>query len=147
MGGNSIFSVFTTTKEDLVGQPLYDRFVTVNCMKAVPPPFTGNYMPTSNSYDNDESHMTCGTKTNDSTKIKSKSKSHITTFDSFLSDFSDRSSISYLFEYHSCDSSVKISSPNNNDQSSEVTGVFTPTEDDAVIDEVFKEGVLFSVSV
>ncbi|GKC14646.1 hypothetical protein Tco_1011428 [Tanacetum coccineum] len=38
-------SVFMNKESDLENQPLYDRFVTAEGMHAVPPPMTGNYMP------------------------------------------------------------------------------------------------------
>ncbi|GJT57610.1 putative ribonuclease H-like domain-containing protein [Tanacetum coccineum] len=38
-------SVFLNKESELEKQPLYDRFVIVGGMHAVPPPMTGNYMP------------------------------------------------------------------------------------------------------
>ncbi|GJS11764.1 ribonuclease H-like domain-containing protein [Tanacetum coccineum] len=38
-------SVFMNKESEIENQPLYDRFVTVEGMHAVPPPMTGNYMP------------------------------------------------------------------------------------------------------
>ncbi|GJW06050.1 hypothetical protein Tco_1568473 [Tanacetum coccineum] len=38
-------SVFMNKESELEKQPLYDRFVTAEGMHAVPPPMTGNYMP------------------------------------------------------------------------------------------------------
>ncbi|GKC23697.1 hypothetical protein Tco_1025847 [Tanacetum coccineum] len=38
-------SVFMNKESDIENQPLYDRFVTTEGMHAVPPPMTGNYMP------------------------------------------------------------------------------------------------------
>ncbi|GJZ47457.1 putative ribonuclease H-like domain-containing protein [Tanacetum coccineum] len=38
-------SVFMNKESELEKQPLYDRFVTAGGMHAVPPPMTGNYMP------------------------------------------------------------------------------------------------------
>ncbi|GJX21234.1 hypothetical protein Tco_0223911 [Tanacetum coccineum] len=38
-------SVFMNKESDLENQPLYDRFVTAEGMHVVPPPMTGNYMP------------------------------------------------------------------------------------------------------
>ncbi|GJX02165.1 putative ribonuclease H-like domain-containing protein [Tanacetum coccineum] len=52
--GNSEFSVFTTDLEDIGANPIYNRFDKVDHMKAVPPPMTGNYMPTSNASDDNE---------------------------------------------------------------------------------------------
>ncbi|GKB59576.1 hypothetical protein Tco_0915762 [Tanacetum coccineum] len=52
--GNSEFSVFTTDLEDIGANPIYNWFDKVDHMKAVPPPMTGNYMPTSNASDDNE---------------------------------------------------------------------------------------------
>ncbi|GJT61200.1 putative ribonuclease H-like domain-containing protein [Tanacetum coccineum] len=38
-------SVFMNKESELEKQPLYDRFVTADGMHVVPPPMTGNYMP------------------------------------------------------------------------------------------------------
>ncbi|GJR66025.1 ribonuclease H-like domain-containing protein [Tanacetum coccineum] len=38
-------SVFMNKESETENQPLYDRFVTAEGMHAVPPPMTGNYMP------------------------------------------------------------------------------------------------------
>ncbi|GKD62949.1 ribonuclease H-like domain-containing protein [Tanacetum coccineum] len=38
-------SVFMNKESELEKQPLYDRFVTAGGMHVVPPPMTGNYMP------------------------------------------------------------------------------------------------------
>ncbi|GJW76676.1 ribonuclease H-like domain-containing protein, partial [Tanacetum coccineum] len=38
-------SVFKNKESELEKQPLYDRFVTADGMHVVPPPMTGNYMP------------------------------------------------------------------------------------------------------
>nr|GEW70549.1 ribonuclease H-like domain-containing protein [Tanacetum cinerariifolium] len=53
----SKFSIFHTNSDELEGQPIYNRFASVDQMKAVPPPLTGNYMPPSNIPDIDESQM------------------------------------------------------------------------------------------
>nr|GFB52821.1 hypothetical protein [Tanacetum cinerariifolium] len=45
--------------DELEGKPIYDRFASVDHMKAVPSPLTGNYMPPSNIPDIDESQMEC----------------------------------------------------------------------------------------
>nr|GEX66559.1 hypothetical protein [Tanacetum cinerariifolium] len=52
-----VFSIFHTNSDDLEGQPIYNRFASVEHMKAVPLPLTGNYMPPSNIPDIDESQM------------------------------------------------------------------------------------------
>ncbi|GJW51580.1 hypothetical protein Tco_0092931 [Tanacetum coccineum] len=59
---DSEFSVFTPTPEDVEGTPLYNRFVKIDRMKAVPPPLSGNYIPLSDPTDLDESQMTYGPK-------------------------------------------------------------------------------------
>nr|GEV83781.1 xylulose kinase-1 [Tanacetum cinerariifolium] len=51
------FSIFHTNSDELEGQPIYNRFASVDHMKVVPPPLTGNYMPLSNIPDIDESQM------------------------------------------------------------------------------------------
>ncbi|GJU46048.1 hypothetical protein Tco_1203314 [Tanacetum coccineum] len=59
---DSEFSVFTPTPEDVEGTPLYNRFLKIDIMKAVPPPLSGNYIPLSDPTDLDESQMTYGPK-------------------------------------------------------------------------------------
>nr|GEU42678.1 ribonuclease H-like domain-containing protein [Tanacetum cinerariifolium] len=54
---DSKFSIFHTNSDELEGQPIYNRFASVDHMKAVLPPLTGNYMPSSNIPDIDESQM------------------------------------------------------------------------------------------
>nr|GEV46103.1 retrotransposon protein, putative, Ty1-copia subclass [Tanacetum cinerariifolium] len=54
---DSKFSIFHTNSDELEGQPIYNRFASVDHMKAVPPSLTGNYMPPFNIPDIDESHM------------------------------------------------------------------------------------------
>ncbi|GKA88102.1 hypothetical protein Tco_0809866 [Tanacetum coccineum] len=51
-------SVFMNKESDLANQPLYDRFVTAAGMHAVPPPMTGNYMPTGPDVEIDYSQFT-----------------------------------------------------------------------------------------
>nr|GFB47626.1 ribonuclease H-like domain, reverse transcriptase, RNA-dependent DNA polymerase [Tanacetum cinerariifolium] len=57
---DSKFSIFHTNTDELEGQPIYNRFASVDHMKAVPPPLTGNYMPPSNIPNIDESQMVYG---------------------------------------------------------------------------------------
>nr|GEX22817.1 ribonuclease H-like domain-containing protein [Tanacetum cinerariifolium] len=59
---DSVFSVFTTNSEDVEGRPIFHRFAKTNSMKAVPPPFTGDYTSLSDHTDLDESQMSYGTK-------------------------------------------------------------------------------------
>nr|GEV50069.1 ribonuclease H-like domain, reverse transcriptase, RNA-dependent DNA polymerase [Tanacetum cinerariifolium] len=72
------------------GQPIYNRFASVDHMKAVPPPLTGNYMPPSNILDIDESQMVYGKKATDSSEIKTNDDSISHSHDSVLFYFSDR---------------------------------------------------------
>ncbi|GJZ74166.1 ribonuclease H-like domain-containing protein [Tanacetum coccineum] len=55
-------SVFMNKESELEKQPLYDRFVTVGGMHAVPPPMTGNYMPSGPDVEIDYSQFTYGPK-------------------------------------------------------------------------------------
>nr|GEY90875.1 hypothetical protein [Tanacetum cinerariifolium] len=87
---DSVFSIFHTNSDDLEGQPIYNRFASVDHMKAVPPPLTGNYMPPSNIPDIDESHMVYGKKSIESSEIKTNDDSISHSHDSVLFYFSDR---------------------------------------------------------
>ncbi|GKA91055.1 ribonuclease H-like domain-containing protein [Tanacetum coccineum] len=55
-------SVFMNKESDLENQPLYDRFVTAGGMHVVPPPMTGNYMPSGPDIEVDYSQFTYGPK-------------------------------------------------------------------------------------
>nr|GEW82793.1 ribonuclease H-like domain-containing protein [Tanacetum cinerariifolium] len=57
---DSKFSIFHTNSDELEGQPIYNRFASVDHMKVVPPLLIGNYMPPSNILDVDESQMVYG---------------------------------------------------------------------------------------
>ncbi|GJT94649.1 putative ribonuclease H-like domain-containing protein [Tanacetum coccineum] len=59
---DSSFSVFTTNSEEVEGRPHFHRFAKTDSMKAVPPPFSGDYTPLSDHTDLDESQMSYGTK-------------------------------------------------------------------------------------
>nr|GEZ99464.1 xylulose kinase-1 [Tanacetum cinerariifolium] len=96
---DSVFSIFYTTSDDLEGQPIYNRFASVDNMKAVPPSLTGNYMPPSNIPDIDESQMVYRKKATDSSKIKTNDDSISYFHDSVLFYFSD----SYLHLIKDCD--------------------------------------------
>ncbi|GKB03594.1 hypothetical protein Tco_0831737, partial [Tanacetum coccineum] len=52
----------STQESELEKQPLYDRFVTAGGMHAVPPPMTGNYMPSGPDIEVDYSQFTYGPK-------------------------------------------------------------------------------------
>ncbi|GJT50611.1 ribonuclease H-like domain-containing protein [Tanacetum coccineum] len=55
-------SVFMNKESDLENQPLYDRFVIAEGMHDVPPPMTGNYMPSGPDIEIDYSQFTYGPK-------------------------------------------------------------------------------------
>ncbi|GJR87645.1 retrovirus-related pol polyprotein from transposon TNT 1-94 [Tanacetum coccineum] len=55
-------SVFINKESDLENQPLYDRFVIAEGMHVVPPPMTGNYMPSGPDIEIDYSQFTYGPK-------------------------------------------------------------------------------------
>ncbi|GJR23499.1 ribonuclease H-like domain-containing protein [Tanacetum coccineum] len=55
-------SVFMNKESDLENQSLFDRFVTVEGMHAVPSPMTGNYMPSGPDIEIDYSQFTYGPK-------------------------------------------------------------------------------------
>nr|GEY85364.1 ribonuclease H-like domain-containing protein [Tanacetum cinerariifolium] len=133
---DSQFSIFHTNSDELEGQPIYNRFASVDHMKAVPPPLTGNYMPPSNIPDIDESHMVYGKKATDSSEIKTTDDSITHTNDPVLFDFSDRSSKPSTNDLKMCDSSIECSQPNHNDHDS-TSSVFAPvseSRDTIVID-------------
>ncbi|GJV99664.1 hypothetical protein Tco_1554916 [Tanacetum coccineum] len=77
-------SVFMNKKSDLENQPLYDRFVTAEGMHAVPPPMTGNYMPSGPDIEIDYSQFTYGPKQSQ----PSESKTQTSDFDTCESDCS-----------------------------------------------------------
>ncbi|GKA02175.1 ribonuclease H-like domain-containing protein, partial [Tanacetum coccineum] len=55
-------SVFMGKESDFENPPLYDRFVTAGGMHVVPPPMTGNYMPSGPDIEIDYSQFTYGPK-------------------------------------------------------------------------------------
>ncbi|GJW80909.1 hypothetical protein Tco_0144884 [Tanacetum coccineum] len=55
-------SVFMNKESELEKQPLYDMFVTSDGMHDVPPPMTGNYMPSGPDVEIDDSKFTYGPK-------------------------------------------------------------------------------------
>nr|GEW71953.1 reverse transcriptase domain-containing protein [Tanacetum cinerariifolium] len=133
---DSQFSIFHTNNDELEGQHIYNRFASVDHMKAVPPPLTGNYMPPSNIPDIDESQMVYGKKATDSSKIKTTDDSITHTNDSVLFDFSDRSSEPSTNDLKMCDSSVECSRPNHSDHDS-TSSIYAPvseSRDTIVID-------------
>ncbi|GJW83876.1 ribonuclease H-like domain-containing protein [Tanacetum coccineum] len=66
-------SVFMNKESDLEKQPLYDSFVTAGGMHAVPPPMTGNYMPSGPDIEVDYSQFTYGPKQTQPSESESQS--------------------------------------------------------------------------
>ncbi|GJV07766.1 putative ribonuclease H-like domain-containing protein [Tanacetum coccineum] len=77
-------SVFMNKESELEKQPLYDRFVTAGGMHVVPPPMTGNYMPSGPDIEIDYSQFTYGPKQTQS----SESETQISEFDTCESNIS-----------------------------------------------------------
>ncbi|GJR44730.1 ribonuclease H-like domain-containing protein [Tanacetum coccineum] len=77
-------SVFMNKESELEKQPLYDRFVTEGGMHAVPPPMTGNYMPSGPDIEVDYSQFTYGPKQTQ----PSESESQTSEFDTCDSNIS-----------------------------------------------------------
>ncbi|GJV90166.1 hypothetical protein Tco_1537979 [Tanacetum coccineum] len=60
---NEVFqSVFDSRSSDVEDSPVHDRFANVEGMHAVPPPMTGNYMPSGPDREVDDSMFTYGSK-------------------------------------------------------------------------------------
>nr|GEV17922.1 hypothetical protein [Tanacetum cinerariifolium] len=136
---NSKFSIFHTNSDELEGKPIYNRFASVDHMKTVPLPLTGNYMPPSNIPDIDESQMVYEKKATDSSEIKTNDDSISHSHDSVLFDFSDRSSKPSTKVFQTCDFSQECSRPNNsdhdsNDSNSSVSAPTSESSDTIVID-------------
>ncbi|GKA75499.1 putative ribonuclease H-like domain-containing protein [Tanacetum coccineum] len=79
-----LHSVFINKESELVNQPLYDRFVTAGGMHVVPPPMTGNYMPSGPDVEIDYSQFTYGPKQSQT----SESETQTSNFDTCESDCS-----------------------------------------------------------
>nr|GEV16773.1 putative reverse transcriptase domain, ribonuclease H-like domain, aspartic peptidase domain protein [Tanacetum cinerariifolium] len=136
---DSKFSIFHTNSNELEGQPIYNGFASVDHMKAVPPPLTGNYMPPSNIPDIDESQMVYGKKATDSSEIKTNYDNISHSNDSVLFDFSDRSLEPSTNDLQTCDFSMECSRPNHSDHDStdSISSVSAPaseSKDTIVID-------------
>ncbi|GJS14493.1 ribonuclease H-like domain-containing protein [Tanacetum coccineum] len=78
-------SVFINKESDVENQPLYDRFVTAARMHVVPPPMTGNYMPSGPDIEIDYSKFTYGLKQSQT----SKSENQTSDFDTCESNSSE----------------------------------------------------------
>nr|GEV38617.1 hypothetical protein [Tanacetum cinerariifolium] len=109
---DSVFSVFTTTSEDMKGRPLFNRFAKADSMKDVHPPLSGDYTSLSDHTDLDESQMSYGTKSSTSSDSKSVSNNFVSC------DDSDKSSEVNTNDCAFSDSSVNSSEPNPNDSTS-----------------------------
>nr|GEX42182.1 hypothetical protein [Tanacetum cinerariifolium] len=90
---DSKFSIFYTNSDELEEQPIYNRFASVDHMKA----------------------MVYGKKATDSSEIKTNDDSISHSHDSVLFDFSDRSSKPSTNDFQKCDSSEECSRPNHSD--------------------------------
>ncbi|GJS37148.1 hypothetical protein Tco_0535530, partial [Tanacetum coccineum] len=66
-------SVFMNKESELEKQPLYDMFVTADGMHVVPPPMTGNYMPSEPDIEVDYSQFTYGPKQTQPSESESQS--------------------------------------------------------------------------
>ncbi|GJV74504.1 ribonuclease H-like domain-containing protein [Tanacetum coccineum] len=74
-------SVFMNEESDVENKPLYDRFVSVEGMHVVPPPMTGNYMPSGPDIEIDYSKFTYGPKqseTSESNESNSQTSKYTT---------------------------------------------------------------------
>nr|GEV90705.1 reverse transcriptase [Tanacetum cinerariifolium] len=127
----SKFSIFHTNSDELEGKPIYNRFSSVDHMKAVPSPLTGKYMPPFNIPDIDESQMVYGKKAIDSSEIKTNDDNISHSNDSVLFDFSDRSSEPSTNDLQTCNSRVECSRPNHidHDSTDSISSVSSPTSE------------------
>nr|GEX97131.1 hypothetical protein [Tanacetum cinerariifolium] len=113
---DSKVSIFHTNNDDLEGQPIYNRFASVDHMK-----------------------MVYGKKATNSSEIKTNDDSISHSNDSVLFDFSDRSSELSTNDLQTYDSSVECLRPNHSDHDSTdfISSVSTPaseSRDTIVID-------------
>ncbi|GKB05652.1 ribonuclease H-like domain-containing protein [Tanacetum coccineum] len=92
-------SVFINKESNTDDKTLYDRFVTTDGMHAVPPPMTGNYMPSGPDIEIDDSQFTYGPKQPQSSKPDTRS-----------SDFDSYAPIIEEYKSDSDDENVTISS-------------------------------------
>ncbi|GJV52848.1 hypothetical protein Tco_1448589 [Tanacetum coccineum] len=82
---NEVFqSVFDSRSSDVEDSPVHDRFANVEGMHAVPPPMTGNYMPSRPDREVDDSMFTYGPKQSKT----SESDTQTSNFDSCKSNSS-----------------------------------------------------------
>ncbi|GJU32173.1 retrovirus-related pol polyprotein from transposon TNT 1-94 [Tanacetum coccineum] len=70
---NEVFeSVFNSRSSDVEDSPVHDRFANVEGMHAVPPPMTGNYMPSGHDREVDDSMFTYGLKQSKTSEYDAK---------------------------------------------------------------------------
>ncbi|GJW56369.1 hypothetical protein Tco_0103100 [Tanacetum coccineum] len=82
---NEVFqSVFDSRSSDVEDSPVHDKFANVEGMHVVPPPMTGNYMPSGPDREVDDSMFTYGSKQSKT----SKSDTQTSNFDSCKSNSS-----------------------------------------------------------
>ncbi|GKE12668.1 hypothetical protein Tco_1416219 [Tanacetum coccineum] len=77
-------SVSMNKESELEKQPLYDRFVTSDGMHSIPPPMTGNYIPSGPDVEINDSKFTYGPKQ----PITSESETNTSDFSSYKSESS-----------------------------------------------------------
>nr|GEW65706.1 hypothetical protein [Tanacetum cinerariifolium] len=124
----SAFSVFTTTSADVEGRLTFHRFSKTDSMKAMPPPFTGDYTFLSEHTDLDESQMSYGTKSSTS------NDSEFVTNDFVFCDDSDKSSEVKTSNFAFSDSSSKSleHKPTNSTSCTSTSSVSTSVNEDEI---------------
>ncbi|GJT47368.1 putative ribonuclease H-like domain-containing protein [Tanacetum coccineum] len=95
-------SIFDSRPEDLLGKPLYSWFTKEGDMHRVPPPMTGNYMPTPVHVEIDESQFSYGQK---QTNISETYSENVETCKSS----GDESNESKNNNFDSCESNFSVS--------------------------------------
>ncbi|GJZ79221.1 ribonuclease H-like domain-containing protein, partial [Tanacetum coccineum] len=95
-------SIFDSRPEDWLGKPLYSWFTKEGDMHGVPPPMTGNYMPTPVHVEIDESQFSYGQK---QTNISETSSENVETYESN----GDESNGSENNNFDSCESNFSVS--------------------------------------
>ncbi|GJS51923.1 putative ribonuclease H-like domain-containing protein [Tanacetum coccineum] len=83
-------SVFMNKESDLENQPFYDRFVTAEGMHVVPPPMTGNYMPSGPDIEIDYLQFTYGPKQSQPSEFETQTSE----FDTCESNYSEDEHVS-----------------------------------------------------
>ncbi|GJS96029.1 ribonuclease H-like domain-containing protein [Tanacetum coccineum] len=69
-------SVFDSRSSDVEDSPVHDRFVNVEGMHAVPPPMTGNYMPSGPDREVDDSMFTYGPKQSNTSEYDTQTSNY-----------------------------------------------------------------------